>query len=201
MSSFSRGLSELEGILERNPRGIDDYAANPFGVLVYDPTEEFLLRTAIFSLQARLNSTRKVEVVSLAELLGRALAEQLAKERLTREELFAIEVEQGFGDTASQITALLDREASLVTLIAAAAEGLDDRRDVLFLVRAGILYPFYRVSPFWKASRGTPVYLQSSATQGGARGRPGFTFSTTKTPSGATGSVFSRKDSSWQTQQ
>lgn len=158
MSSFSKGLSELEAILERDPRGIDDYAANPFGVLVYDPSEEFLLRTAVTSLQARLSGTRTVKTVSLAELLGQALEEQLAKERLTRKELFAIETAQGFGDTASQITALLDRESSLVTLIAAAAEGLDDRRDVLFLVRAGILYPFYRVSPILESlSRHTRV--------------------------------------------
>ena len=90
MSSFSKGLSELETILKRNPKAIDDYAANPFGVLVYEPAEEVLLRTAIDNLQARLSDSRTVKVVSLADLLSRALTEQLAKERLSREDLFEI---------------------------------------------------------------------------------------------------------------
>lgn len=147
MSSFSKGLSELETILKRNPKAIDDYAANPFGVLVYEPAEEVLLRTAIDNLQTRLSDSRTVKVVSLADLLSRALAEQLAKERLSREDLFEIEAEQGFAETADQITALLDRENTLVKLIAAETEDLNEQRDVLLLVRAGILYPFYRVSP------------------------------------------------------
>ena len=57
------------------------------------------------------------------------------------------EAEQGFAETADQVTALLDRENTLVKLIAAETEDLNEQRDVLLLARAGILYPFYRVSP------------------------------------------------------
>ena len=158
MPSFSQGLEVLERILERDPKGIDDYAANPFGVLVYNPAEEILLRSAVGSLKSRLSSTRTVKIVSLAQLLERSLSEQLAKERLERDELFEIERQDGFESTATQLTELLDRDASFVALIAEEAKELDAAKDVLFLIRAGVLYPFYRVSPILESlSRHTRV--------------------------------------------
>jgi hypothetical protein len=147
MPSFTKGLIELEEIVVRDPRAIDDYAANPFGILVYDPAEEFLLRAALDGFAQRLKGQRHVKVVSLAELFRQVLDKQLAQEGIDYDELFELEREQGFEEIASQLTALMDASESLVLAIADEAKELDEKKDLLLLVRAGILYPFYRVSP------------------------------------------------------
>ncbi|MDZ7703661.1 MAG: BREX protein BrxB domain-containing protein [Trueperaceae bacterium] len=147
MPSFSRGLAELAPILQRNPRDIDDYAANPFGVLVYDPKDEFALRSSLDALAKRLQDQRSVRIVSFADLLVDVLDEQIEHERSSYDALYELETFDGFTEFASKLTTILDTQHHLDDKIAAAAEGLDETRDVLFLVRAGILFPFYHVSP------------------------------------------------------
>jgi hypothetical protein len=75
------------------------------------------------------------------------LDKQLAQEGIDYDDLFELEHEQGFEEIASQLTALMDASESLVLAIAEEAKELDEKKDLLLLVRAGILYPFYRVSP------------------------------------------------------
>lgn len=147
MPSFSRGLAELEPILQDNPRSIDDYAANPFGVLVYDPSDEFALRGSLAALAKRLRDRRQVRIVSLAALFVEALNEQLEHEHSSHEELYELEAFDGFSEFANKLTTILDTRHSLDDKIVAAASGLDEMNDVLILVRAGMLFPFYHVSP------------------------------------------------------
>lgn len=176
MPSFTNGLAQLEQIIRQDPRQIDDYAANPFGILVYDPKEECLLRTAIDHLVSRLAGTRRLKLVSLADLFQRALEAQIDKERSTFEEWFELERMDGFEHFSETLANILAEQAKLETLVAEEANELDAQQDVLILLRAGIFYPFFHVSPMLEGlARHTrvPVVL---CYPGGREGVTGLRF-------------------------
>ncbi|SEJ17865.1 protein of unknown function [Deinococcus reticulitermitis] len=147
MSSFAKGLRELEEILQRDPRRIDDYGQKPFAVLLYDPADEFLLAQALDGLVTRLNGVRQVRRVSFAQLLTAVLDEALEREGASREEFFELERDSGSEEIQNTLVTLLDRNSALTRAVADSAEGLDPFQDVLVLERAGSLYPYYRVNP------------------------------------------------------
>ena len=147
MSSFAKGLRDLESILQRDPRKIDDYGQKPFAVLLYDPADESALALALDGLVGRLGAVRQVRRVSFGSLLKQVLDQALEREGATREEFFDLERDAGGEELRDTLVTLLDRDAALTRAVAASAEGLDPLRDVLILERAGILYTYYRVNP------------------------------------------------------
>lgn len=150
--SFARGLAELRGFLENDPSRIDMYGQRPFGVLIYRPAEEFLLAEALKKMQAELQQQdRVVKLVSFADLAEEVVRESLHQQGATWSDLYELEAESGTDALGQGIVDMLDENRALASRVVQAADGLRPERDALILIRAGYLYPHYRVNPLLEA--------------------------------------------------
>ncbi len=148
--TFRPGLAALRQVLEGDPRQIDDYGQRPFGVLIYEPEQEFELASALDQLQTDLaKDDRVVRQVSFGRLLQKVVDQSLADQGGSWDELYQSERDYGQAELGGALAEVLD--AALARSIVAESQDLRAERDALILTRAGLLYPYYRVNPLLEA--------------------------------------------------
>jgi hypothetical protein len=144
MSDFEQRLKEhLEPDLSiADPRErISTYHDMPYALFRYDPSEEFELRRQVTMLETRLTGKgKRITRISLAECLDEAMRSQRPLE-----EWYAAEREQGVTTIVDTLHAVLSEYSPLVDLVATRMPSdPDPRRDIVFILRAGVLFPAYR---------------------------------------------------------
>lgn len=144
MSDFEQRLKErLEPDLSiDDPRErISTYHDMPYALFRYDPSEEFELRRQVTMLETRLTGKgKRITRISLAECLDDAMRSQRPLE-----EWYAAEREQGVATIIQTLHAVLSEYSPLVDLVATRMPGdPDPHRDIVFILRAGVLFPAYR---------------------------------------------------------
>ncbi len=145
MSDLERRLrSDLEPILMLDdPRErLSAYHDMPYAIFRYDPEDELEMRRQVTLLSTRLEQRgkRTPRKISLAECLDEAMRSQRPLE-----DWFEAEREQGLGSVVETVHAVLSEYAPLVDLVAGRLPNDGDpRRDTVFIVRVGALFPVYR---------------------------------------------------------
>ena len=144
--SFQPRLDALRPLLMRRDTrtAISAYHNLPYAIFHYDPTDEWALRKALRLLATTLeNEGKRVTFISLAECLH----EVLSAPDLDVEKLAEAEVTSGTEALVDTLNHVLTEETPLDELVAARVPAdADPERDLVFLVRAGALFPFYRTS-------------------------------------------------------
>ena len=138
-----RLTEDLEPVLALpDPRErISAYHDMPYALFRYSPEEEFELRMQVTLLETRLSQRwKRVWRISLAECLDEAMRQQRPLE-----DWFSAEREQGVDTLVETVHSVLSEYTPLVALVAARMpQDPDPLRDVVFMVRAGALFPVYR---------------------------------------------------------
>lgn len=149
-----RLIRDLEPVLcEADPRArISAYHNMPYAIFHYPPDEEIPLRGELALLRTRLEQIgKRVTMVSLAD----CLADALAAEGLTTERIAGAEKRTGTEKMVDTIHMVISRRQPLDDLVAARIpKEADPSRDIVFIVRAGSLFPFYRTSSLLEQLKG-----------------------------------------------
>ena len=150
MSDWKSRLRErLEPILSKeDPRpDISAYKDMPLCIFLYEPTYEFALRQELSLLKTRLEQKgKRVTCISLMD----CMTEALAMAGVSPDDLIENEKmlgRNGHKTVAQTIHKVLSEYVPLDQLILSKvpADG-DPLRDILWITRAGALYPCYRTS-------------------------------------------------------
>jgi hypothetical protein len=166
---LARDLEPL--LLLRDPRAqLSAYHNMPYAIFPYDPKEEFALRAELGRLSTRLSQKgKRVTSISLAECLMSALA---AHAPLA--ELVEAEKNVGLASASETVHEVLASYAPLVDLVAERMPPTADPHvDVVFIVRAGALFPLYRTSSLMEQLTGrvaVPTVLFYPGTLDGPAG-------------------------------
>jgi hypothetical protein len=163
MSDWKTRLTKtLEPMLrEQDPRPkISVYHDMPCAIFHYLPESEWALRRELSMLKTRLEQTgKRITVISLAECLNSALA----AEKMSVEAVAQAERDSGAPALIETLHAVLDDYQPLDNLVAQMVpKDADPLRDIVFLTRAGSLFPFYRTSALMEQLKGkvkVPVIL------------------------------------------
>ncbi|HZM26782.1 MAG TPA: BREX protein BrxB domain-containing protein [Gemmatimonadales bacterium] len=144
----------LEPILEQiDPAraGLSTYSDMPCALFVYDPEEEFRLRTQVAMLETRLSQKgKRIRRISLAECLDEAMRSQRPLDQW-----FDAERSTGVEVVVETVHAVLWEYSPLVDHVAARMpEDPDPTRDVVLILRAGALFPMYRTSALLEQLKG-----------------------------------------------
>ena len=155
MSDWKQRLTrDLEPVLrEADPRArISAYHNMPYAIFYYPPEEEIPLRAELALLRTRLEQIgKRVTTISLAD----CLADALAAEGLTTQRIEGAEKRTGTEKMIDTIHMVISRRRPLDDLVAARIpEQADGARDIVFIVRAGSLFPFYRTSSLLEQLKG-----------------------------------------------
>lgn len=146
MTWRERLTGELEPRLALpDPRpAISAYHDLPYAIFQYPPEDELALRAEVAKLKTRLERAgKRVTVVSLADCLHAALA----AEDLDADQLSLAEETSGPEALIDTLNHVLSTDSPLDAIVAERAPtDASPERDVLLLVRAGSLFPFYRTS-------------------------------------------------------
>lgn len=175
MLSLGERIELLAIDLLADPPRISAYADLPFAILRYDPQEEWELRRHIRLLRARLEREgRQTRVVSLADLLWRAVDQTEGMEAIVAEE-------RDFGHDRAEETLnriLSDADfAPLPDLLAAELADLDPERTVVFLLRAGAMAPgIYHMSKLLDEMQGRTRVPTILCYPGSLEGTTGLRF-------------------------
>lgn len=133
----------LEPILaEPDPRArLSAYHDMPYALFRYDPEAELELRRQVTQLATRLsNRGKRPHRISLAECLSDAMLSQRSLD-----DWIAVERELGTTTTIDTVHQILAEYAPLPEIVATKMPAdADPRRDVVFIVRTGALFPVYR---------------------------------------------------------
>ena len=145
---------QLEPALRRlDPRPeISTYHDMPYAIFRYPPEEEFAVRREITLLRTRLEQTSKcVTTISLAE----CLSEALEAEGLTVDVLEDAETNVGLEPTIETVHQVISEHHPIDDIIAGRIpQEADAQRDIVFIVRAGALFPYYRTSSLLEQLKG-----------------------------------------------
>jgi hypothetical protein len=176
MSDLEHRIREdLEPILElSDPRQrISAYHDMPYALLRYAPEDEFTLRTQVTLLETRLSQKgKRIRRISLAECLDEAMRSQCPLE-----EWFAAEREQGVETIVETIHAVLSEYEPLVDLVSARMpEEPDPMHDIVFILRAGSLFPVYRTFSLLEQLKGRVRVPTVLFYPGGLDGAAGLRF-------------------------
>jgi hypothetical protein len=150
---------------------ISAYHDMPYAIFRYPPEDEFAVRQEVSLLRTRLEQIgKRVTVISLAECLNAALeAEDMGPEALVEAEKAA-----GLEATVETIFQILSDYQPLDALVARRIpEDAEPQRDILFIVRAGALFPMYRTSALLEQLKGkvhVPAVLFYPGVLDGAAG-------------------------------
>ncbi len=148
-----RLIKGLEPVLRlSDPRSqISAYHDMPYAIFLYPPDAEFALRAELSLLRTRLEQAgRRVHTISLAECLARALADILPME-----DLIAAEKSVGLDAAIDTVHEVLSMYRPLHELVVEALpQAADPLRDIVFITRAGALYPVYRTSSLLEQLKG-----------------------------------------------
>jgi hypothetical protein len=150
MKDWKVRLTEsLEPILSReDPRpDISSYREMPLCIFLYDPAGEFALRQELSLLKTRLEQRgKRVISVSLMDCMMEALenAGVSPSDLVENETMLG---RNGHKTVAQTVHKVLSEYAPLDQLVLSKVpENADPLRDILWLTRAGALYPCYRTS-------------------------------------------------------
>jgi hypothetical protein len=168
-----RLTQQLEPVLKQvDPRpAISAYHDMPYAIFRYPPEDEFAVRQETALLRTRLEqSGKRITTISLAECMSDALK----AEGLGTEALVAAEKSVGVEATVETIHQVLSEYRPLDDLVAARIPAdADPLRDVVFIVRAGALFPVYRTSSLLEQLKGkvrVPAVLFYPGVLDGAAG-------------------------------
>ena len=155
MSDWKQRLTrDLESILrEEDPRPkISAYHNMPYAIFRYPPSAEFALRAEVSLLRTRLEQLgKRVTSISLAKCLETALQ----REGLTQKRIETAEKRTGTHKMADTVHKVLSNRQPLDELVAEGIpEDAEPLRDVVFITRAGALFPFYRTSSLLEQLKG-----------------------------------------------
>ena len=149
-----RLTKQLEPALKQaDPRPlISAYHDMPYAIFRYPPEAEFPVRQQTALLRTRLEqSGKRVTTISLAK----CMYEALEAEGLGTEALVEAEKSVGIEATIETIHQILSEYQPLDDLVAACIpDDADPLRDVVFIVRAGALFPIYRTSSLLEQLKG-----------------------------------------------
>ena len=156
MSEWKKRLkNDLEPVLQlTDPRPkISAYDNMPYAIFWYPPEDEFEVRAEVNLLQTRLEQTgKKVTRISLAECMAAALA----AEELSYEALAEQEKSLGLEIVIDTVHNVLDEYQPLDQLVLKRMPpSPDPTRDIVFIIRAGSLFPIYRTSSLLEQLMGT----------------------------------------------
>jgi len=158
----TRLTGDLESILsERDPRPrLSAYHDMPFGIFIYPPDEEFEVRRQLKMMRTRLGQRGKqVTTISLAACLNEALT----AEGLDAAALADAEVGAGLELAIETAFSVLSEYRPLDQIVAGHVPAdAEPTRDIVFLTRAGALFPLYRTSALLdqlKGQIGVPTVL------------------------------------------
>lgn len=164
--------TSLEPILElADPRErISAYHDMPYAIFRYEPEEEFELRVQLSLLDTRLTQKgKRVSRISLAQCLDEAMRSQRPLE-----DWFEAEREQGADTVVETVHSILSDGALLVDLVATRMpDDPNPLHDIVFIMRAGALFPMYRTSALLEQLKGritVPTVLFYPGTLDGAVG-------------------------------
>jgi hypothetical protein len=151
---LARLTQKLEPILrEGDPRPqISAYHDMPYAIFRYPPEDEFSVRKQLTLLRTRLEqSGKRVTVVSLAECMTAALDAK----GLDTAALAQAETAVGLATTIDTVHEVLSEYEPLDELVAQRIPAdADPLRDIVFIVRAGALFPVYRTSSLLEQLKG-----------------------------------------------
>jgi hypothetical protein len=156
MSQWEKRLTnDLEPVLKlADPRPkISAYNNMPYAIFRYPPEDEFAVRSEISLLQTRLEQAgKKVTRISLAECLTAAME----GESITFIDLAEQEKSLGLAPAIETVHNILSEFQPLDQLVLGRMpQSPDPFRDIVFIVRAGALFPFYRTSSLLEQMMGT----------------------------------------------
>lgn len=174
MKDWKQRLTEtLEPALKQpDPRtAISAYREMPYAMFQYPEQDEFAVREAITMLCTRLDQAGKqVTRISLAA----CLSEALAAVGLGPQALADAEKSVGLESTIDTIHHVLSEACPLDELVAKKIpHSADPLRDVVFIERAGALFPVYRTSSLLEQLKGkvhVPAVLFFPGQRDGAAG-------------------------------
>ncbi len=145
---------DLEPVLmSEDPRPkISAYHDMPYAIFRYPPKDEFEVRHEVALLRTRLEQAgKRVTTISLAGCLQDAFD----REGLTMKRVMAAEKRTGTEKMLATVHGILSSRQTLDELVAARMpEPADPRRDIVFITRAGALFPFYRTSSLLEQLKG-----------------------------------------------
>jgi len=146
---------DLEPILrQKDPRpNISAYHDMPYAIFHYPPEDEFAVREEIALLRTRLEQAgKRILTISLAD----CLREALEAEGISPEALAEAEKNTGIDAAVDTVHQVLDQYQPLDGIVASKIpDDADPLRDILFIVRAGALFPIYRTSSLLEQLKGT----------------------------------------------
>ncbi|MES9819575.1 MAG: BREX protein BrxB domain-containing protein [Candidatus Thiodiazotropha sp.] len=155
MSDWKQRLTRiLEPVLrEPDPRPkISAYHNMPYAIFRYSPEDEFALRGEVSMLRTRLEQAgKRVTVISLAACLDLALE----REGLTMKRIEMAEKRTGTHKVVETFHKVLETRQPLDELVAEQLpDNADPLTDMVFITRAGALFPFYRTSSLLEQLKG-----------------------------------------------
>ncbi len=163
---------DLEPVLSMDdPRTkLSAYHDMPYALFRYDPEDEFELRKQVTLLETRLTQKgKRIKRISLADCLDEAMRSQRSLQ-----EWFDAERDQGVETIVETVHSVLSEYAPLVDLVEARLPtDPDPLRDIVFLTRAGSLFPVYRCHTLLEQMHGrltVPAVLFYPGTLDGAVG-------------------------------
>jgi hypothetical protein len=156
MTDWRKRLTDgLEPILrapDPRPR-ISAYHDMPYAIFHYPPEVEWAIRGELELLKTRLEQAAGKRVLSIS--LADCLSDALHAEGLDVDTLAEIEANVGLAPTLETIHEVLGDRQPLDQLVAQRIPGdADPLRDILFIVRAGALFPVYRTSSLLEQLQG-----------------------------------------------
>jgi hypothetical protein len=145
---------QLEPVLmQPDPRQqLSAYHDMPYAIFRYPPEDEFAVRRQVSLLRTRLEqSGKRVTMISLAECLAAALE----AEGMGSDALVDAEKSVGLDTVVDTIFQILSDYQPLDELVARRIPAdADPLRDLVFIVRAGALFPVYRTSALLEQIKG-----------------------------------------------
>lgn len=150
----NRLTNQLEPVLKQaDPRqAISAYHDMPYAIFRYEPEEEFEVRQEIVLLHTRLEQAgKRTTIISLAT----CMSEALVAEGLNADALATAEKSVGLDATIDTIHQVLSEYRPLDEFVAACIPAdADPLRDIIFITRAGALFPVYRTSSLLEQLKG-----------------------------------------------
>ncbi len=169
----ARLTGQLEPVLMApDPRPqISAYHDMPYAIFRYSPEDEFAVRREVALLRTRLEQAgKRVTTISLAECMQSALE----AEGIDTEALVDAETSSGLEATIDTVHQVLSAYRPLDELVAKRIpEDARPERDIVFIVRAGALFPVYRTSSLLEQLKGkvrVPAVLYYPGELDGAAG-------------------------------
>lgn len=151
---LERLTQRLEPVLrQQDPRQqISAYHDMPYAIFRYPPEEEFRVRQQISLLRTRMEQLgKRVTMISLAE----CLADALEAEGMNTAALIEAEHSVGLDATVETVFQILSDYQPLDDLVAQhIPDDAEPRRDLVFITRAGALFPMYRTSALLEQLKG-----------------------------------------------